>query len=186
MTFPKDRAPATIAAIMTASHAPLLTRPRVAALALATLCACTSWSQNIKGQELSYRGAWACAQPGCDAKGMTRSTRGTTRGTLKIQEVKLDPKAAVVFTSAAPFSTLKAELVDCKGKANAVPEDRILKPGSHGVGTKAEQESWVVMVDRELGAGLALGGDCDTWLVRATAGWDDGRTFTLDVGLTIR
>lgn len=147
---------------------------------------CTAMSQNIKGQELSYRGTWYCEKQGCAESDMVASRRGGKNGEVRFHSAKLNPRAAMVFTAAAPFSRLEATVTDCAGTAVALPEEAFRAPGSHDVGDSAVHESWLILVDGPvMREHLKFGGDsgCDTIEVAATAHWDDGRSFTLRAGI---
>ena len=97
--------------------------PRVllASAILSTVVAgCASLRQNIRGQELSYRGAWYCEAEGCDAKAMVKSTRGSRDGEVNINTVKLAPRAAMAFTAAAAFDS-GVDLVALLGLTGGMP-----------------------------------------------------------------
>ena len=163
--------------------------PRVllASAILSTVVAgCASLRQNIRGQELSYRGAWYCEAEGCDAKAMVKSTRGSRDGEVNINTVKLAPRAAMAFTAAAPFDHLEAIVRDCKGNKALVPESDIARAGKHGVGDSNAQESWIVWIDPGALKDLERGaGSCAIWKVEAVATWSDSATHTLTAGLQI-
>ncbi len=147
---------------------------------------CTALSQNIKGQELSYRGTWYCETQGCSESDMIVSRRGGKNGEVRYHNALLKPRAAMVFTAAAPFSRLEATVTDCAGGAVALPEEAFRSPGSHTVGDADARESWLILVDgpilkQHLKFGKGTG--CDTIEVAATAHWDDGRSFTLKAGI---
>lgn len=111
---------------------------------------------------------------------MTRSTRGTRDGDIEVATVKLHPRAAMAFTAEAAFESLEATVTDCKGKNVTLPEDAILRGGSHGIGNADAKESWMIVLDRTALEGqLRLGkGDCARWDVRVVAKWTDGATFS--------
>src|SRR5690349_9714114 len=81
-----------------------------------SLTACAALRQNVRGQELSYRGAWHCSSGPCEPGKMVKSMVGTRDGEVMVNTVKLDPKSGLAFTAAAPFDSLVAKASDCKGK----------------------------------------------------------------------
>lgn len=164
-----------------------LVRFGVPALMLAaTLGACASLRQNMRGQELSYRGAWSCEVPNCKAKEMVKSRSGTRDGEVNINTVKLAPRAAMTFTAAAPFDTLTATVRDCKGNSAEVLARDIESAGSHAVGDSDARESWIVWVDPGALTGLERSkGACAVWKVEARARWSDGASDSLTAGLDI-
>ena len=164
--------------------------PRCRALTVSllaiSLAGCASLRQSVRGQELSYRGAWYCKSGACDAGEMVKSTSGTREGTVNINTVKLDPKAAMAFTAAAPFDGLTATVRDCKGNSAAVPGGDISKAGSHQVGDQDARESWIIWIDPASLGGLERGqGSCAVWKVEAQATWSDGATHSLSAGIEI-
>lgn len=151
-----------------------------------SLLGCAALRQNMRGQELSYRGAWYCEAAGCEAKDMIKSTRGTRDGTVNINTVKLAPRAAMAFTAAAPFRDLVATVRDCKGNEALVPAADIAGPGKHAVGDQGAKESWIIWVDPGALDGLERGsGSCAIWTIEATATWSDSATHSLSAGLQI-
>jgi hypothetical protein len=169
-------------------HGSLLLRSALIGLAsITTLVACASLRQNIRGQELSYRGAWYCEANNCEPGDMVISRAGTRDGEVNINTVKLAPKAAMMFTAAAPFDSLTATVRDCKGKNVPVPSSDIVAAGKHGVGDQDARESWVVWIDPASLGGLQHStGACAVWKVEATATWSDGATYSLTAGLDIQ
>jgi len=165
----------------------LLLRYGVPALMLAaTLGACASLRQNMRGQELSYRGAWYCEAPNCKVGEMVKSRTGTRDGDVNINTVKLAPRAAMTFTAAAPFDTLTATVRDCKGNSAPVLARDIEASGSHRVGDSDARESWLVWIDPGALTGLERSkGACSVWKVEATATWSDGATYSLTAGVDI-
>jgi hypothetical protein len=148
---------------------------------------CASLRQSMRGQELSYRGAWHCDQRACEPGTMVKSTSGTRDGIVNINTVKLDPKAGMAFTAAAPFDSLTATVRDCKGNSAGVPERDIVRPGNHGIGDPDARESWIIWVDPSALSGLERGsGSCAVWKLEATATWSDGATNTLTAGLDLK
>lgn len=149
-----------------------------------TLTACAALKQNLRGQELSYRGAWFCSAGACKPGEMVKSTVGTREGTTMINTVKLDPRAGMVFTAAAPFDSLTAAVSDCKGTRVDVPAADIAAPGKHGLTHDDAKQSWVVWIDAGALAKLKRdAGKCAVWTVEATATWSDGTTYALKAGL---
>ncbi|PRQ06969.1 hypothetical protein [Enhygromyxa salina] len=152
-----------------------------------SLLGCAALRQNMRGQELSYRGAWHCGGGACKPSEMVKSTSGTRDGTVNINTVKLDPKAGMAFTAAAPFEQLVATVTDCKGKQVSVPERDIVRPGKHGLSDQDARESWIVWVDPTALSKLERGaGSCAVWKVEATATWADGVTYSLTAGVDLR
>ena len=170
---------------MLSRFAPLL----LAALCVSTVASagCAALRQNMRGQELSYRGAWFCEADGCSEKDMVQSRVGSRDGTTTINEVQLRPSAALAFTAEAAFDALEASVTDCKGKSVAVPTGDIAKAGSHSVGDDSARESWIVWVDPAHLDGLKLGnkGSCAIWKVEARATWSDGSTYSLLSGIQV-
>lgn len=151
-----------------------------------SLAGCAALRQNMRGQELSYRGAWHCGSGACKAADMVKSTSGTRDGTVNINTVKLDPKAGMAFTAAAPFDALTATARDCKGNSAAIPTADIVAPGKHGVRDQDARESWIVWIDPAKLGGLQQGkGGCAVWKVEATATWSDGASYSLIAGVDI-
>lgn len=155
--------------------------------AAAAIVGCAALRQNMRGQELSYRGAWYCEAQNCKPGEMVKSRTGTRDGEVTINTVKLAPKAAMTFTAAAAFDTLTATVRDCKGNGVEVPSSDIVTAGKHGVGDQDARESWVVWIDPASLSGLQRGkGSCAVWKVEARATWSDGATFSLTAGVDIQ
>ncbi|MFV8755381.1 hypothetical protein ACNOYE_32930 [Nannocystaceae bacterium ST9] len=153
---------------------------------LVGLVACAELRQNLRGQELSYRGAWFCEGASCKDGELVASRRGTREGTTDIATVKLDSKLALAFTAASAFETLEATVRDCKGNSAAVPSSAIVPAGKHKVGDSTAKESWIVWIDRDALAKLELGsGKCARWLIDAKAGWTDGASYSMTVGIEV-
>jgi hypothetical protein len=153
---------------------------------VATLGGCAALRQNMRGQELSYRGAWYCEAANCKPGEMVKSRTGTRDGEVTINTVKLAPKAAMTFTAAAAFDQLTATVRDCKGNSAEIPSGDIVKPGEHKVGDQDARESWIVWVDPASLSGLQRGkGSCAVWKVEAKATWSDGATYSLTAGVDI-
>jgi hypothetical protein len=162
---------------------PLLATSLVLALAT-SLTACAALRQNVRGQELSYRGAWHCSSGACEAGEMVKSMVGTRDGEVMVNTVKLDPKAGLAFTAAAAFDSLTATVRDCKGNTAELPPSAIVTPGKHGIDDGDARESWIVWVDPSALGKLERGkGSCAVWKVEATATWSDGATYSMTAGL---
>jgi hypothetical protein len=147
---------------------------------------CAELRQNIRGQELSYRGAWFCEGSSCKDDDLVVSHRGTRDGTTDIATIELGSKAALAFTAASAFEALEANVRDCKGKTAAVPASSIIPAGKHKVGDADVRESWIVWIDRSELSSLELGsGKCARWLVDAKASWTDGATYSMTVGVEV-
>lgn len=137
--------------------------------------ACGALRQNLRNQFLSYRGAWFCDAPGCASSDVVQSKKGSNKGELRINNVKLQPHAGLVFYPGTPVSGMTATVRDCKGKSKEIPGDKVQKPGRHKIG--AEPDSWVIWLDERLVADLEVGtGDCAVLTVSTHASWDDGST----------
>jgi hypothetical protein len=163
--------------------------PRLASLllvSLSLLSACASLRQNVRGQELSYRGAWHCDAGSCQPSEMVKSMTGTRDGTVMINGVKLAPKAGMAFTAAAPFDSLRATVRDCKGNSVELADADIVGPGKHGITDADARESWIVWIDPNKLAELTRGqGSCAVWKVEANATWSDGATYSLTAGVNV-
>lgn len=151
---------------------------------VSSLSACAALRQNVRGQELSYRGAWHCSSGACEAGEMVKSMAGTRDGEVMVNTVELDPKAGLAFTAAAAFDSLTATVRDCKGNTADVPSSDIVMPGKHGIEDGDARESWIVWVDPGALGQLERGkGACAVWKVEATATWSDGATYSLTAGV---
>jgi hypothetical protein len=149
-----------------------------------TATGCASLRQNVRGQELSFRGAWHCSSGTCDAGEMVKSMVGTRDGEVMVNTVKLEPKSGLAFTAAAPFDSLTATARDCKGNAVEVPAADIVMPGKHGITDGDAKESWIVWIDPSALGKLERGkGACAVWKVEAHATWSDGATYSLTAGI---
>lgn len=148
---------------------------------------CAEMKQNLRGQELSFRGTYFCEAEGCRDKAMAKSSSGTKQGTLQITDVKLQPRAALFFTAATPFDGLVANVTDCKGNNAPVADAQIRPPGKHNIGDATTKESWVVVVNRNfLPDTLVLGdGECAIWTVKATGTWSDGATYSYSAAIRV-
>jgi len=156
-------------------------------LGVATIASCASLRQNLRGQELSYRGGFQCESAGCGEKDMKRSTVGTRKGDLTVTTVKLQPKAVAAFTAERDFDELTVEVSDCAGQSLSVPATAIKRPGEHKVGPSEIRESWAVFIDPSDLSGLQREskGDCAIWTLEAVATWSDGARYTMKVGLEV-
>jgi hypothetical protein len=166
----------------------VVVRTLLPALALAaTIGGCAGLRQNMRGQELSYRGAWSCEAADCKPGDMVQSRSGTRDGEVMINTVKLAPRAAMMFTAAAAFDSLTATARDCKGNTAEIPASDIVAAGKHGVGDADARESWVIWIDPASLAKLEQGkGACAVWKVEAKAAWSDGASFSLTAGVDIQ
>lgn len=145
-----------------------------------SLSGCASLRQSMRGQELSYRGAWYCKSGPCSAGEMVKSTTGTRDGTTMINSVKLDPKAGLAFTAAAAFDSLTATARDCKGHSAEIPAADIVAPAAHGIADGDARESWIVWVDPN---SLSSLDPACRWTIDATGTWADGASFSLSAGI---
>lgn len=150
------------------------------------LAGCAELRQNLRGQELSYRGAWFCEAASCSEGQLVKSREGTREGTTDIATVKIAGKVALAFTAASAFDRLEASVRDCKGKSATVAADAIVPAGKHEVGDSSARESWIIWLDRAELRGLELGaGKCSRWLIDAKATWTDGATYSSTVGIEV-
>lgn len=157
----------------------------IACLAFGTGLGCGALRQNLRGQFVSYRGAWSCASAGCSTGEVAQSKKGRTRGELRIAEVALQPHAGLVFYPGVPVKTMTATVRDCKGKVAEVPSDRVEPPGRHDIA--AEPDSWVVWLDEALVSGLEVGkGDCAVLIVETHSTWDDGKEYDAEGAIEVR
>ncbi len=148
------------------------------------LLGCAAMRQNLRGQELSYRGAWYCENAGCSEKDMVISRSGTREGTTDIASVSLQPKAALAFTAAAAFDSLEATVRDCEGHSAKVPAESITPAGKHSVGDSSARESWMIWIDPAELPGLERGaGKCARWMIDAKGKWSDGAEYSMTVGI---
>jgi hypothetical protein len=165
------------------NRVPLLATSLVLVFAT-SLTACASLRQNVRGQELSYRGAWHCSSGACEAGEMVKSMVGTRDGAVMVNTVKIDPKVGLAFTAAAAFDSLTATVTDCKGTTVEVPPSDIITPGQHGIDDGDARESWIVWLDPAALGKLERGeGACAVWKVEASAAWSDGATYSLTAGV---
>lgn len=140
---------------------------------LVALVACAEARQNLRGEFVSYRGAWFCGKPGCDEAKMQRSARAHREGDLTVNRGKVTNGAALVFSAGKAPKTLTASVKDCKGTSADVPADKVKAPGSHSVAGQAD--AWVVVVDPADYPTLEMGKGCKTWTVTTHATWDKGK-----------
>jgi hypothetical protein len=148
---------------------------------------CAAMRQNLRGQELSFRGVWFCAEAGCGQKDMQRSRESSKDGATTVQKVKWTGAVAMAFTAQASMASVGAVATDCKGNHADVEADAILRPGKHKIGDDPARESWMILLDRPAlkKAGLEVGrkGGCSQVMVTATGHWSDGATFSMDAGV---
>ncbi len=142
--------------------------------------ACAQMRQNLRGQELSYRGAWFCGISNCSDDEMVRSTSGTREEGVEIASVRMQPRVALAFTAQTAFDRLDVMVEDCNGRKAAVPAASIKKPGEHAIGDDNAKESWMVELDQALG--LRFGKKC-RWTATVVGTWSDGATFTSQAGI---
>jgi hypothetical protein len=146
---------------------------------------CAEMRQNLRGQELSFRGTYSCPKKGCGTSEMTRSTKTSMEGATTISSVNMKTRSAIMFTAAAPFDSLTAKVTDCKGNRVDVAKGDVKKPGKHSVGDARAKESWAVIIDSKKYGDLELAtkGKCAAWMVEAQATWSDSATYSLRSGL---
>lgn len=162
---------------------PTLRISSIAAIALFGI-ACGALRQNLRDQFVSYRGAWFCGEAGCSSSDVVQSKKGSNRGELRINEVKMQPHAGLVFYPGTPVQGMTATVRDCKGKSKDIPKDKVQKPGRHKIG--AEPDSWVIWLDQRLVADLEVGsGDCAVLTVKTHATWEDGSTFDAEGAVSV-
>jgi hypothetical protein len=162
-----------------------VTRTVAAALLVAGGCS-SAVRQNMKGQELSFRGAWECGTAGCGEAEMSRSNAGRRDGAMDVVAVALRPRAALLFASAAPFSALEVEVTDCDGAAITLAPAQIEPVDQTEL--VAPVGSTVVWLDAGQAKALKRSpeGPCQTWIVEATATWADGARYTQAIGVDLR
>jgi hypothetical protein len=150
-------------------------KPKViAAFAIAAMAtgplACAEMRQNMRGEFVSYRGAYFCPKAGCELAQMQRSTQATRQGDLTVNFGKVSSGAALVFSSGKAPKELTAKVADCNGKSADVPADAILAPGSHGLA--GQSDAYVVRIDPKSFPDLRLDKSCKQWTVTTHATWD--------------
>lgn len=133
--------------------------------------------QNMRNEFLSFRGAWFCDKSGCSEGEMQQSSKGTDEGGTRVLYGKLQPTAALVFNAGAEVETFTATVADCKGKSMPVPDDKLKKPGDHGIA--GESDSWVVLLDKGDLSDLKVdsSGKCSKLVVTARATWPKGTSY---------
>lgn len=145
---------------------------------------CGALRQNLRNQFVSYRGAWSCPSPGCKSNEVVQSKKGSNQGELRINDVRLQPHAGLVFYPGTPVQGMTATVRDCKGKRKNVPGDKVQPPGRHRIG--AEPDSWVIWLDEKLVADLEVGsGDCAVLTVTTHSTWDDGSTYDAEGAILV-
>jgi len=127
----------------------------------------------MRGEFVSYRGAWFCAKPGCTEGQMQRSSRAHRDGELTVNHGKLQNGAAFVFSAGKIPDTLTATVKDCTGRSADVPSDKIKVPGGHAV--EGQGDAYAVLVTPSDYPDLELGDGCDTWIVTTHATWPKGK-----------
>jgi len=142
-------------------------------LVLGALAACAEARQNLRGEFVSYRGAWFCGKPDCDEQKMQRSSQAHREGELTVNHGKVKNGAALVFSAGKPPNTLTASVKDCKGNTADVPADKVKKPGSHSI--SGQSDAWAVIVLPADYPELELGKGCKTWTVTTHAEWEKGK-----------
>lgn len=145
---------------------------------------CGALRQNLRNQFVSYRGAWSCASAGCKSSDVVQSKAGSNQGELRINDVKLQPHAGLVFYPGVPVKAMTATVRDCKGKSKEVPSGKVQPPGRHKIG--AEPDSWVVWLDEALVSDLEVGtGDCAVLTVKTHSTWDDGSVYDAEGAIKV-
>jgi hypothetical protein len=150
------------------------------AFSLLGCVACGALCQNMRGEFVSYRGAWFCAEAGCGEAQMKRSDRAHREGEITINHGKPNPNVALVFNAGKPVKTMTATVEAC-GKSVDVPADAVKAPGSHGIA--GESESWVVVVDP--GSYGELDKACKNWKVTTHSTWDKGTKWDVTGGFQV-
>lgn len=150
-------------------------------LALFATLACAEMRQNMRGEFVTYRGAWFCAEAGCADAKMQRSASAHREGDVTVNHGKVNLGAALVFKAGKVPQTIKATVTDCAGKTADVPDDKLKKPGDHGIAGQAD--SYVVRVDPKDYPDLKLGKGCKKWTVTTHSTWDKGTSWEAKAGL---
>lgn len=157
----------------------------VGALALVAagggLLGCADMRQNMRGEFVSYRGAWFCGAAGCEEAKMQRSSQAHREGDITINHGKLSAGAALVFNAGKAPETFSATVSDCAGKSASVPDDKVEAPGSHKIAGQAE--SYVVRIDPKDYPALTLGKGCKKWMVTTHATWPKGTSWEQKAGI---
>lgn len=170
------------------SLASVLASTTFAVVASVAMLGCSELRQNLRGQELSFRGAWYCEANECSDAALTRSRVGTTEGTTPVVSVKFIPRVALAFTAETVFDSLAVTVKDCEGHEAELPADAIRRPSEHEIGPEDARESWMVEVEpRALkGLGVTYGdrGACGRLDLHVVGTWVDGAKYKLDVALT--
>lgn len=163
---------------------PLALAGSALALAMALPSVGCGLRQNLRNQFVSYRGAWSCASAGCSSSDVVQSKTGRNQGELRINDVKLQPHAGLVFYPGTPVKTMTATVRDCKGKSKEVPGDKVQPPGRHKIGS--EGDSWVIWLDEALVSDLEVSeGDCALLVVKTHSTWDDGSVYDAEGGVQV-
>lgn len=150
-------------------------------LTLTGAVGCAEMRQNMRNEFVSYRGAWFCAEAGCDEAKMQRSAQAHREGDITINHGRLDKGAALVFNAGKAPQTMSATVTDCAGKTADVPDAKLKSPGSHGIA--GQSASFVVLVDPKDYPDLTLGKGCKKWMVTTNATWDKGTSWQQKAGI---
>lgn len=135
----------------------------------------------MRGEFVSYRGAWFCPESGCADAKMQRSAKAHRVGEMTVNHGKITLGVALVFKAGKVPETMRATVTDCAGKTADVPDDNLKKPGDHGIAGQAD--SYVVRVDPKDYPDLKLGKGCKNWTVTTHATWDKGTSWEQKAGL---
>ena len=159
-------------------------------LSAGTISGCAQLRRNLRGQELSFRGAYLCEESACDDAKLVRSRVGTTDGTTPVVTVKFIPRVALAFTAETAFESLAVTVEGCKGEVAALPPTAIRPTGDHQIGPAEARESWMVELEpralADLGVAYGDRGPCGRLRVHVEGTWADGTKFPFDVVLTRR
>lgn len=148
---------------------------------LAGTVACGEMRQNMRGEYVTYRGAWFCAKAGCDDTSMQRSAKAHRVGEMTVNHGKVTAGAALVFKPQKTPQTFTAKVSDCAGQVADVPADKIKAPGAHGIA--GQSDCYVVRVDPKDYPALAFGKDCKSWTVATHSTFDKGTSWEAKAGL---
>lgn len=149
--------------------------------ALGGLVGCAEMRQNMRGEFVSYRGAWFCAEAGCDEAKMQRSSQAHREGDVTINHGKMSAGVALVFKAGKVPQTLTATVTDCAGKTADVAAEDVKAPGAHGIAGQAD--SYVVRIDPKDYPDLTLGKGCKKWMVATHSTWDKGTSWEQKAGI---
>lgn len=135
----------------------------------------------MRGEYVSFRGAWFCAEAGCAEPKMQRSSKAHRVGSMTVNHGKLSAGVALVFKAGKVPQTMSATVTDCAGKSADVPAAKLESPGAHGIAGQAD--SYVVRIDPKDYPSLKLGKGCKTWTVATHATWDKGTSWEQKAGV---